>query len=178
MSIRFARPSDADARVGAFVFDAMQSMRGREVVSNGPITVQELYSYIAENEDPENRVEGELGRSLQLSRDFRLLLKRATNYSIPQVAAASSAIVQERLGEGCVIRVRSSTAEPLQTYILIELVGNQPVIPRALFVCQPDGQCTKFSLPHSKENIIQLLVENGSPLLMSLQDLDTEIFLR
>jgi hypothetical protein len=178
MSVRFTRPSDRDAGMGAVVFDAIQSLRGRENVSNGPITVQELYSYIDENEDRENRVEEELGRSLELSRDLRLLLERATNYSIPQVAAASSEIVEERLGEGCIIRIRPSTAEPLQTYILIELVGNQPVVPRALFVCQPNGQCTKFSLTYPKENIIQLLVENGSPLLMNLQDLDTEIFLR
>ena len=143
------------------------------------IALSRLYTYVTEPGGPEDP---ELERALEedpaLRADFRRLLEKTAASYLPQVAAASSGIVERREGPGCRIRFEASRAEPSQTYVIIELSDPEVPVPGTLFVCYAEYRCVKFALPPAHDGVIQILLEQDSDLLAKLRDIKTEVFLR
>ena len=111
----------------------------------------------------------------QLQQTLQRLLVKNTLYHFPRAAAASSGNVENRSGNGFQIQLRQSRVEPDQYYVLIHLTAPQP--PKLLFLLNPGLPNQKYPLPRSREGTLQLLAHADSPLVKTLRDVHTEVFL-
>lgn len=142
------------------------------------ITFRRLYAYAS---DTANDTDGELRKTLarnsRIAADFRSILEKTADISLPEAAAAAgNGAITGRDGPGCRIRFAQSEAEPSQTYILIEMEDKEAA-PKMLFVVYADETIRSWPLPQARRGVIQLLEERESALLKALLDPKTGIFL-
>lgn len=182
MSVRYQIPADGQRALAERLFVAIRGARtlmaGRGESAAPRIGLDRLYAYAVDPGLADPGLERALATDRRLSADFRRLLERTATRRLPRVAAASSDAVRSREAEGCRIRFQQSSAEPDQTYVIIELDETAPEAPANLFIVYPDGGCRKFALPVARNGIIQILIERESDVLAGLLDLDTEVFLK
>jgi hypothetical protein len=140
MTTRYQLPPPEALGFTRQLFDAIINLQGLkpggEDSKAKKITISRLYAYatgVDSEADPE--LERLLGEDLKTRRDFRRLLQKTTKWHMPQVAAASTGAINQRVGVNCRIRFESSRAEPDQTYVIIETTDNDMPAPVALFVC-------------------------------------------
>mgnify|MGYP001387565028 CR=1 FL=1 len=167
--------------LAARLFDVFESegelRRPLEPSESGAIAFNRLYAYAsgARDEDPE--VEAALARDGGLRKDFQRLLERVAPYYMPQVAAASTGPISERVGAGCRIRLEPSKAEAGQIYVIVEL-ADKTAQPVTLFVVDDQGQTQRLALPAARDGVIQILAAEGSELVSALGHIKSEVYLR
>ncbi len=146
--------------------------------SPGAIAFSRLFGY-ADDPDParDPEVDHALARDPGLRADFRRLLERIARHHVPRLAAAAGGEIVRRDGDGCRIRLETSLAEPDQTYVIIEL-DDDATAPARLFIIDAEDHCNAYTLPPSRDGVIQLLEDGGSALVQGLRDVRTEVFLR
>ena len=133
-----------------------------------------LFAYVGEEgSDPE--VEAALRESASLRTSYRRLVETYAEPFVPYAIAADSGEENERDGIGCRLRFVPSSAEPSQTYVIVEFVDKQDVPASTLFLCDKFDNCHKIALEAARDGKVQLLLENSSDLLARLMDKDTEI---
>ena len=182
MTTRYQLPPPEALGLNRQLFDAIINLQGLKPCGEGSkakkITISRLYAYatgVDSEADPE--LERLLGEDLETRHDFRRLLQKTAKWHMPQVAAASTGAINQRVGVNCRIRFESSRAEPDQTYVIIETTDNDMPAPVALFVCDAGDSCDRFPLPQGRDGVIQLLLARDSKLLAKLRDINTEIYL-
>lgn len=134
-------------------------------VVNGPMPMTEELNNI-------------LRRDPDLARDYQQLLARTSFYQFPMAAAASSGGVEARIGDGFDITLKPSRAAPNQVYVLITIKPGAIAQPKLLFVTTSDGGSLKQPLPDPLNGVIQILTEEGTPLVDALKNTKTEVYLR
>ncbi len=143
----------------------------------GRLPFARLYAYVGEGEsDPE--VEAALQESASLRTDYRRLVEKFTRPFVPFAIAADTGEESERDGIGCRLRFVPSSAEPSQTYVIVEFTEEPNAPASTLFLCDKFDNCRKVPLEAARNGKVQLLLENDSDLLVRLRDKDTEIFRR
>ncbi|MBI07502.1 MAG: hypothetical protein CMM54_11025 [Rhodospirillaceae bacterium] len=133
-----------------------------------------LYAYVGET-DIDAEIEAALAADVRLRRDYRHLINKFSVPFVPRVLAADSGAESLREGIGCRLRFIPSTAEPSQTYVIIEFVESTNETTSTLFLCDRFDNCQKVSLTAEQGGKVQLLLDNNSDLLARLMDKDIEI---
>ena len=166
------------------VFESEQELRRQpEPPESEPIAFSRLYAYASGARAEDAEVAAALARDGGLRRDFQRLLARAAPYYMPQVAAASTGPVSERVGAGCRIRLEPSKAEAGQVYVIVEL-DDKEAQPGTMFVVDGDGEgdgegwTQRQALPPARDGVIQILAAEGSELVRGLGNLKSEVYLR
>ncbi len=162
------------------VFESEQELRRQpEPPESEPIAFSRLYAYATGARAEDAEVAAALARDGGLRRDFQRLLARAAPYYMPQVAAASTGPVSERVGAGCRIRLEPSKAEAGQVYVIVEL-DDKEAQPGTMFVVDEDGEgrTQRQALPPARDGVIQILAAEGSELVRGLGNLKSEVYLR
>ena len=191
MSERFELPDDHSLNVAEQLFDALvveASLSGSEdrdgaggrlysgVFTSTRPSFRRLYLYATDAWSGDAELEAALSSNPLLRADLRRLTAKVANYRIPELAAAASGLVTQRVAPGCRIRFEPSRAEPAQTYVIISLddLGRHP---RWLAVFADDDRCRRLALPEPRDGLIQLLVESNSDILAALRNPKSEIFI-
>jgi hypothetical protein len=144
------------------------------------IDFQTLYTFAT---DPAAEMSPPLARALKTDRrtrdDLRRLLTRTSDLPpLMQAAASSTAVFANRSGAGFDMTIRESRADANQLYLMIRLRDGAAPPPRTLFVISEIDGCRKIMLPNADDGVVQLLLEAGSDLAVSLCDPKTDVFLR
>lgn len=147
--------------------------------TRGKVGAHEIYAYAtgAADSDVTARVETALAQTPGATEMLWQMLDRVAPYAAPRVAAAASGGVEERQGDGFVLRLRESRAKPEQVYILIVL-ESAVAPPGQLFVRTADGSVLRQDLPAPAEETIQVLADSASALVNALNDPASEVRLR
>ena len=145
--------------------------------AGGRIPFARLFAYVGEAEN-DTEVEAALKESASLRADYRRLVEKFTEEFVPLAIAADTGEENERNGIGCRLRFVPSSAEPSQTYVIVEFSDKQDVPASTLFLCDQHDDCLKLPLVATRDGKIQLLLENDSDLLARLRDKKTVIFRR
>jgi hypothetical protein len=119
-----------------------------------------------------------LSKDKKLAAGFDRLLHNEALYYLPQAAAASNGEIDEREGEGFVIRLKPSRATPDQIYVMIEFENPGAELPSNLFLIPVSGECSRLDLPEGSSGTVQIVAEASSDLIKNLRDPGTEVFLR
>jgi hypothetical protein len=143
------------------------------------ISFDDLYKYVTGTRQlDQTELSLALSQDKKLSAGFDRLLHIEALYYMPQAAAASSDEITEREGEGFVIRLKPSRATPDQIYIIIEFKNLDAKHPSRLFIMPVSGKCSKLDLSEGSNNVLQIVAESSSDLVINLRDPGTEFFLR
>jgi len=137
-----------------------------------------LYNYLTVNTGVDEALERKIRNSIPLRKLYRKIIEETASYQIPEAMAASSGDYPVRHGNGCVISMESSRAEPDQIYVIIELTGDIIATPTSMFVCEEDENCMRFDLPEIKDGIFQLICDRQSKLVQLMMNPKTEAFLK
>ncbi len=155
----------------------LERLTSSERPSGARIPFARLFAYVGEGEsDP--GVEAALKESAPLRADYRRLVQKFAEPFVPLAIAADTGEESERAGIGCRLRFVPSSAEPSQTYVIVEFSDQQDVPASMLFLCDQLDDCLKLPLEAARDGKVQLLLENDSDLLARLRDKDTVIFRR
>jgi hypothetical protein len=158
-------------------FHRLEQLTSGDTQPGRRLSIARLYAYAGEAEtDPE--VETALKDSASLRADYRRLVEKFSAPFIPLAIAAESGEESVREGVGCRLRFVPSSAEPSQTYVVVEFTEEPNVPASTLFLCDQFDNCRKVPLEAARDGKVQLLLENSSDLLARLMDKDTVIFRR
>ena len=181
MSERFELPDDYSLNVAEQLFDALvteASLSGSDDRDGaaGRLPFRRLYLYVTDARSGDTELEAALSDNPLLRADLRRLTAKIASFQIPELAAAASGLVTQRVAPGCRIRFEPSRAEAAQTYVIISLddLGRHP---RWLAVFVDDDRCRRLALPEPRDGLIQLLVESNSDVLAALRNPKSEIFI-
>ena len=141
---------------------------------SGRIPFARLYAYVQESET-DVEIEAVLQENTSLRADYRRLVDKFSAPLIPLAIAADTGETSVREGFGCRLHFVPSSAEPSQTYVIIEFTEQTSTPASTLFLCDRHDNCQKIVLEAARDGKVQLLLENNSDLLASLMDKDTEI---
>jgi hypothetical protein len=171
-------PGDIDGVENASrLFAAFHAM-AELTVGDGPQTARpaftRLYAYVAESET-DAEIEAALAADARLRADYRRLVEKHSAPLVPRALAADSGSESQREGIGCRLRFVPSSAEPSQTYVIIEFTESADAPAATLFLCDRHDNCRKVALDAVRDGRVQLLLDNNSDLLARLMDKDTEI---
>ncbi len=175
--------------------DKDQKARAEETLE-ALLTLDELWTHLKPGEDPSRRIgfddlykfvigtrqldQMELNQALsqdkKLAAGFDRLLHNEALYYMPQAAAASSGEMDEREGEGFVIRLKPSRATPDQIYVMIEFENSGAKLPSNLFLMHASGKYSQLDLPEGSSGTVQIVAEANSDLIKNLRDPGTEVF--
>lgn len=133
-----------------------------------------LYAYVGEI-DIDSEIEAALAADAKLRKDYRHLVEKLSVPFVPRVLAADSGAESQREGFGCRLRFVPSTAEPSQTYVIVEFIEPTIATTATLFLCDRFNNCHKVSLTAARDGKVQLLLDNDSDLLAWLMDKDIEV---
>ncbi len=133
-----------------------------------------LYAYVGEAES-DAKIEAALAADNRLRADYRHLVEKFSAPFVPRALAADSGETSLREGIGCSLRFVPSTAEPSQTYVIVEFTETADAPAATLFLCDRYDNCRKIPLEPARDGKVQLLLDNDSDLLARLMDKDTEI---
>lgn len=181
MSERFQLPDEYTLKVAEQVFDALVSEATLSAsadhggAGHHP-SFRRLYRYVIDARSDDAELEAALSENAALRADLRRLTAKVASFQIPELAAAASGLVAQRVAPGCRIRFEPSRAEAAQTYVIISLddLGRHP---RWLAVFVDDDRCRRLALPEPREGLIQLLVDSHSDILAALRNPKSEIFI-
>ncbi len=138
----------------------------------------ELYSYaIDPAQQPGQRTLAALERDVRVQADFQRLLKNTSRYHLPEVAAASTGVLEGRKIQGCSLVFHPSRADDGQIYVIIESIADRNFLPKLLFVCHADGRSQRLALPEGRDGRVQILLERDSDIVRGLLDVNTEVYL-
>ena len=181
MSERIELPDDYSLNVAEQLFDALvteASLSGSDDRDGaaGRLSFRRLYLYVTDARSGDAELEAALSDNPVLRGELRRLTEKVAGYRFPELAAAASGLVAQRVAAGCRIRFEPSRAEAAQTYVIISLddLGRQP---RWLAVFVDDDRCRRLALPEPRDGLIQLLVDNNSDILVALRNPKSEIFI-
>ncbi len=139
----------------------------------------DIYAYVNEPGRPMNaRLSEALEADAGLREDLLRLLTKTAGYRCPRSAAAGTKVLESRQGQGFIIRLRPSRAEPSQVYVVIELLDPAAETPKALFIAEHRDGLLKHALPEARGGMVQLLAETESDLVRALRNPGSEVFLR
>lgn len=148
--------------------------------SSPRVGFQALYAFAT---DPATAMTPPLASALRtdprMRDDLRRLLTRTGNQTpLMQAAASSAGAFANRSGAGFDMTIRESRADAGQLYLMIRLRDGAAPPPRTLFVISDAEGCRKVALPDADDGVVQLLLDAGSDLAVSLCDPKTDVFLR
>ncbi|MDP6475782.1 MAG: hypothetical protein QF666_12635 [Alphaproteobacteria bacterium] len=155
-------------------FHRMEQLASGDAPSGGRLSFARLYAYVGEA-DTDPAVEAALRDSASLRADYRRLVEKFSAPLVPLAIAAASGEANVREGIGCRLHFVPSSAEPSQTYVIVEFTEQSDAPASTLFLCDKSNNCRKVALEAAREGRVQLLLENDSDLLARLMDKDTEI---
>lgn len=138
------------------------------------ISFAALYAY-AQAPETDSAIEAALHESASLRADYRRLVEKFSAPFIPLAIAADTGETSVREGVGCRLLFVPSSAEPSQTYVVVEFTEQSSAPASTLFLFDSDDMCHKIPLEAARDGKVQLLLENSSDLLARLMDKDTEI---
>lgn len=182
MTIRIDLPVDTGLDAAKAAFEDEDTLRQAiEAAAEGSarpaIAFHRLHAFAAGVGEDDADLRRALAEDEHLRADLNaLLVKTATNH-LPEVAAASSQELTLRESAGCRIRIEPSRAEPDQVYIIIELLDRAAGLPTTLVSCTAEGRYDRLELPEGRDGVVQVLLDNSAPVLESLRDHGTEVFL-
>ena len=133
-----------------------------------------LYAYTQEIET-DSEIEAALHENATFRADYRRLVEKHSTPFIPLAIAADSGETHVREGIGCRLLFVPSSAEPSQTYVIVEFTEPSSAPASTLFLFDREDMCDKIPLEAARDGKVQLLLENSSDLLARLMDKDTEI---
>lgn len=93
-------------------------------------------------------------------------------------AAAGGGGLDVREEQGFRIRVRPSSAEDGQVYLLIHAVEGIDAKPSVLVAMPPDGPPVRVALPEDIDGVYQLIAREDSALVRAVRDPDSRLALR
>jgi len=166
------------------LFDAfylLEELTSGDAQPGARLPFARLYAYVQEAEtDPQ--VEAALRENASLRADYRCLIEKFAAPFVPlaiaAAVAADSGKASVREGDGCRLHFVPSSAEPSQTYVIVEFTEQRSAPASTLFVCDKFNNCHKVSLDAARDGKVQLLLENSSDLLARLMDKDSVIYRR
>lgn len=155
-------------------FHRLEQLTSGDAPPSGRLPFARLYDYAQEAEiDPE--VEAALQGNALLRADYRRLVEKFSAPFFPLAVAADTGAASVREGVGCRLHFVPSSAEPSQTYVIVEFTEQSSAPASTLFLCDRFDNCRKIPLEAVRDGKVQLLLENSSDLLARLLDKDTEI---
>ncbi len=155
-------------------FHAVEQLTANDAPAVMRPSFSRLYAYVGETKiDAE--IETALAADARLREDYRRLIEKFSLPFVPRALAADSGTESLREGIGCRLRFVPSTAEPSQTYVIIEFIEPATATTSTLFLCDRFNNCHKVSLTAEQGENVQLLLDNDSDLLARLMDKDIEI---
>jgi hypothetical protein len=181
MEIKMAdSTAKATNRFASEVMDTIASVdRLLATGPSGKISFADLYAYaINPLYEPAKGLLDELDRDTNLQADFQRLLRNTARYHLPEVAAASTGILESREGKGCRIILKSSRADPNHLYVIVEVSTDKTFEPEILFVQFPDGRMRRAPLGISQNGRVQILLERDTEIAEGLLDIATEVYVK
>lgn len=159
--------------------DQPDAAEPRTNADSRPVGPGEVYAYACGTASHPSieRVEAAAARSPAVSDMLWRMLDRIATLSAPRVAAASTGEIEERQGDGFVLRVRGSRARPEQVYILIVL-DDPANAPEYMFLRRADGDVVRHPLPAPSYDTIQILAARDGDLATALNDPASEVRLK
>ena len=155
-------------------FHRLEELTSGDARPAGRPSFARLHAYVGETgTDPE--IEAALQDNPSLRADYRRLVEKHSAPIIPFAIAADTGETHAREGVGCRLHFVPSSAEPSQTYVIVEFTEQSSVSASTLFLCDRFDNCRKVPLEAARDGKVQLLLENSSDLLARLMDKDTEI---
>ena len=136
-----------------------------------------LYEYFQQLQT-NAEMEAALQADVTLRAGYRRLVEKFSAPFVPLAIAADSGEENAREGVGCRLHFVPSSAEPSQTYVIVEFTEQLDASESILFLCDQDDNCLKVPLDAAHDGKVQLLLENSSDLLARLRDKNTVIFRR
>lgn len=155
-------------------FHRLEQLTSGDSPHGGRLSFARLYAYVRESETDAD-VEAALKDDASLRADYRRLVEKVSAPLIPLAIAADTGEVSVREGVGCRLHFVPSSAEPSQTYVIVEFTEQSSAPASTLFLCDQFDNCRKVPLEAARDGKVQLLLENSSDLLARLMDKDTEI---
>lgn len=156
-------------------FSQVDELLGAKEIS-ATISPSQLFAYAQGGENA--AVETALREDLGLRRIYRDMVAKGALYYVPEARAASSDDIVSREGKGCRIRMEPSRAEPNQVYVIIELSGDEKILPTTLVVCDIESNCSRFPLPKIRDGVAQIIADKDADLVRLLSNPKTEAFIR
>jgi hypothetical protein len=117
-----------------------------------------------------------LAKDVWLDDDFSHLPECTSPWTLKRVAAAASAQIPGREGDGFRLRFEKSRAETDQIYVILEILGES--VPEAVIIVLGDGRAITKMLPEPVDGIIQILAEQTSELITALSAPDSKVYLK
>ncbi len=184
MTIRIHLDDGANLDTARQLFESEDTVRqvikGVAEKSHKPVIgFRRLHAYATGTGDLDDaEISRALAEDANLQADLRALLAKTALNHLPEVAAASSGELTTRESAGCRIRIEPSRAEPDQAYVIIELVDREAPFPTMLFTFNAEGRSDTLALPEGRDGVVQVLLDADAPVLQSLRDHASEVFLR
>lgn len=159
------------------VFHRLEQLTLEDSPRSNRVPFSVLFQYMNEKESiPE--IENFLEKNTSLRKDYKRLIEKYMIPIIPLGIAADTGNDVVREGIGCRIKFIPSTAEPTQTYVVVEFTEDLNSTEPTLFICDEFDRCTKISLEAVRDGKVQLLLQNDSDLLQRLRNKKTIVFRR
>jgi hypothetical protein len=155
-------------------FHRLEQLTSGDAPGAGRLSFARLYAY-AQEANTDADIEVALRENASLRSDYRHLVEKFSAPLIPLAIAADSGETSVREGAGCRLHFVPSSAEPSQTYVIVEFSEQESAPASTLFLCDKSDNCHKIALEAARDGKVQLLLENSSDLLARLMDKDTEI---
>ncbi len=167
------------AFVAVGALDDIAAAEGAREPGRRKLGFGDVYAYVNQPDCPLSpELKEALAADPRLREALMRLLSKTAGYRAPRSAAASTQLLESRHGEGFTIRLRPSRAEPLQVYVVIELLSKAAEPPKTLFITDEQDGLLKQALPEARGGTVQLLAETGSDLIQALRNPRSEVFLR
>ncbi len=158
-------------------YHRLEQLTSEDPSESERVTFKTIFQYMYKKElSPE--LESILEKNASLRKDYKRLIEKHMTTIIPLGIAADTGAEVVREGLGCRIKFVPSSAEPSQTYVIIEFTEDVSSSEPILFICDEFDKCTKIVLEASHNGKVQLLLENDSELLSRLRDKKTVVFRR
>lgn len=166
-------------RFATEALDALSQIDKVLAPAPGKVGFADLYAYAVDPaHEPAPQLLDALDRDTGLQADFQRLLKNTARYYMPEVAAASSGVLETREVDGCRIRFKESRADADQVYVIVEATADASFVPEILFVTFPDGRTRRAELGGGRDGRVQILLERGSEIAQGLMDINTEVYVK
>jgi len=181
---RVAMNDKADQSTKVTVELAYSLLRGMRGLSSPgqvekPVIFNDLYGYILGSPNIDrSMVEKELESNVKLKAICAEILSRErTFFASRLVAAQSTEVLDQRTGEGFVLKIRESKADPNQYYLILEvdILSYQKEHSRVVLHAYTDEQSGSCVFPALQDGKSQIIMEKDNKLLKLLRDSDPEI---
>jgi len=162
-------------------YSFLRGMRGlnRPGQLDKPVIFNDVYGYIIGSPNIDRSlVEKEIEGNTKLKAMVKEILSKERVFFLSRlVAAHSTEAVEQRTGEGFVLKIRESKADSDQYYLILEvdILSYQKDHSRVVLHAHTDEKSASGVFPALQEGKSQIIVEKDNKLLTLLKNSDPEI---